>query len=210
MADLFYGSGVLLLCAKLLTCDEVKKHTRRKKRKTTVLIILATLVVLIVGVWASHALNVPRHIPPSETDLAVNEIREWTRNRDEQQRLLAQYPLGYTIFDVNAVSGAVSPPYLTRQGPQAYEFDVRPVRIITNTSNYIEIQLPDLLRDGKPILQGAKIGGDKNTMQMYGAGYAFRDGDSSIWGEGRVLQYKGDQVFWIFGLRRAPSPVPNK
>lgn len=172
-------------------------------RNQAVLFVLAVLGIA-VGLPSLYFFFVP-----SATDIKVNEILDIMKSRDEQQKLLAEYPLGYTIFDVNAVTGAVTP-YQARQGLEHYEFDFRSVRIIENTSYRIVIQYPNVLKDGQLLLKAAVGSGDKNTMSMYGSGYVFSDGDLGVLASGRVLEYKGNQVFWVFGLRRvAPLHPPQ-
>ncbi len=117
------------------------------------------------------------------------------------QPLLNEYPLGYVIFDTDTVSGAVTP-YETRRGLEAYQFDFRPVRILENTATRIAIELPDVLKDHKPLLTEAKIGGDKTTMRKFGAGYLFSDGSGQIMATGQVLRYEGDRIIWVLGFRR--------
>jgi len=115
--------------------------------------------------------------------------------------LLNTYPLGYVIFDMDTVTGAVAPSE-TRRGLEAYQFDFRPVRILENTPTHIAIELPDLLKNHQLILTGAGISGDRATMQQFGAGYAFSDGEHQIMATGQVLRYEGERIVWILGFRR--------
>ena len=162
---------------------------------------LASSLMLILIIFAVEKSS---ELPPGDPEI------EWLKNNDEQQKLLLQYPLGYTIFEVDSVTSAVTP-LQARQGLEAYEFNFAKVRITEDNSTHISMQLPDVLKDGKPILTDAQISGDKLTMLRYGAGYFFGDGSISVLGTGQVLQYKGNQVIWIFGLRQGPSfpPPPN-
>ena len=136
-------------------------------------------------------------------DQDIDEIHEELKKLDTQQEFLKLYPLGYTVFDVDFVTGSVTPEQ-AKQGLEAYEFDYRSVRIIENTPSQIRIQLPDVLKSHKLLLSKAVIGGDKKTMQTYGAGYGFYDSSTSILGIGRVLTYSGSTVVWIFGLQYGP------
>lgn len=122
--------------------------------------------------------------------------------------LLNTYPLGYVIFDMDTVSGAVTPSEM-RRGLEAYQFDFRPVRILEDTPTHIEIELPDVLKDHKLLLSGAKIGGDRATMQQFGAGYGFGDGDTQVMATGQVLRYEGDRIVWICGFRRTHMKMPS-
>jgi hypothetical protein len=205
LTGVLYALGLLPLAAKLYV-TEIGKLPRKKRVTRRVLTVVTTVVLLLFGAWAVRRLDVPP--PPTTTDASVAEIYRWIKNKDVQEHWLAQFPLGYTIFDVNAVTGVVTP-YDARQGLEDFEFDYRPVRIVENTSRRISIALPSVYKDGKPYLTGAEIGGDKATMQMYGAGYAFTKGDNMIWGTGQVLEYKGNQTYWIFGLSKTPAPPTN-
>ena len=158
-------------------------------------------LVLIVFAFGRGAWPHKSTVPPSDSSKQIDELLEVLRNPTEQQKLLIQYPLGYTIFDVDAVTGAVTPEQ-ARQGLKPYEFDYRTVQITENTATHVTIRLPVVLKNGKPLLTNAVISGDKNTMQLYGAGYGFSDGTDEISGTGQVLQYNGSRFTWIFGLRR--------
>ena len=140
----------------------------------------------------------------------LNEIENLIKNQDEQQKFLSQYPLGYTIFQLDSVTGAVTP-YQARQGLEAYEFNFKTAEIVENTATRISIRLPEVLKDGKPLFTNAIIGGDKKTMEEYGAGYTFGDGFLQVLGTGQVLKYDGNRVTWIFGLGRiSPLPPPQR
>jgi hypothetical protein len=122
----------------------------------------------------------------------------------QTQPFLNEYPLGYAIFDMDTITGAVTPEQV-RKGLETYQFDFTKVRIIENTASRIAIQLPDLLKDQKLILSQAQIGGDRITMQKFGAGYAFGDGTDSVMATGQVLRYQGSRIIWILGFRRLSS-----
>jgi hypothetical protein len=165
-------------------------------------ILAIGVVVFGHGVW-------PKKPPPSlapDSD-KLNEIVNLIKNQDEQQKFLSQYPLGYTIFQLDSVTGAVTP-YQARQGLEAYEFNFKTAEIVENTATRISIQLPEVLKDGKPLFKNAIIGGDKKTMEEYGAGYMFGDASLGVLGTGQVLQYDGNRIIWIFGLRRISVPLP--
>jgi hypothetical protein len=122
--------------------------------------------------------------------------------------LLEQYPLGYVIFDMDAVSGAVTP-VETQKGLEAYQFDFRPVRILENTQSRIAIQLPNVLKNHTPLLTGAHVGGDRVTMHKFGAGYFFSDGQDQIWAVGQVLRYEGERIVWVLGFQRTHITLPS-
>jgi hypothetical protein len=122
--------------------------------------------------------------------------------------LLNTYPLGYVIFDMDTVSGAVTP-METRRGMEAYQFDFRPVRILENTPTRITIQLPDVLKNHVSLVTGARIGGDRATMQKFGSGYLFSDGKDQIWAVGQVLRYEGERIVWVLGFQRTHIVLPS-
>src|SRR3977135_3462998 len=117
----------------------------------------------------------------NNTDTKLNEILGLITNQNEQQQFLAQYPLGYTIFDVDYISGAYTP-YQVRQGLEEYEFNFRPVQIIENTPTRISIRLPEVVKNGKPLFTNATIGGDKESMKHFGAGNGFSNGTNQVLG----------------------------
>jgi len=125
--------------------------------------------------------------------------------------LLDQYPLGYVIFDTDYVTSAVTP-LETRRGLEAYQFDFRKVQIVENTASRIAIQLPDVIKNQTPLLTNARIGGDKITMQRFGAGYMFSDGPDMIMAVGQVQKYEGPKIIWILGFSREPTlqPAPSQ
>jgi hypothetical protein len=179
-------------------------HFCRTPRSRIVIFVILAIGVFAFGrfVWPNKSALAP--VPDSDK---LNEIVNLIKNQDEQQKFLSQYPLGYTIFQLDSVTGAMTP-YQARQGLEAYEFNFKTAGIVENTATRISIQLPEVLKDGKPLFKNATIGGDKKSMEEYGAGYIFSDGPIGVLGSGRVLQYDGNRVIWIFGLRRISPPLP--
>lgn len=105
------------------------------------------------------------------------------------------------------VTGAVTP-YEMRRGLEAYQFDFRPVHVIENTTTHVSMQLPDVFKDGKLLLSGAVIGGDKHSMNAWSSGAMFSDGDGQVFILGRALEYRGNRMVWVIGFQRLHFKVP--
>lgn len=105
------------------------------------------------------------------------------------------------------VTGAVTP-YEMRRGLEAYQFDFRPVHVIENTTTHVSMQLPDVFKDGKLLLSGAVIGGDKHSMNAWSSGAMFSDGDGQVFILGRALEYRGNRMVWVIGFQRLHFKLP--
>ncbi len=120
---------------------------------------------------------------------------------DDKNKFLQLYPLGYVIFDIDSITEAVTP-YNASKNPQGYEFNFKSVRLVENTPYRISIQLPEVYKDSQLLLTNATISGDPKKMQEFGNGYGFSNKSVlNIMGIAQVLQYNGNKVTWIFGLR---------
>ncbi len=135
----------------------------------------------------------------------LDALLHLAKESSQQARFLEQYPLGYTIFTINAVTEAVTP-VDAHHGKGSYDFDFRYARILSLTPDHIEIRLPDLIEDGKVLYAKPNIGGDLRSMQLSGAGFHIGVGCQELEGIGQVLQYNGNQITWIFGLRSFTPP----
>jgi hypothetical protein len=122
--------------------------------------------------------------------------------------LLREFPLGYVIFDMDTVTGAVTPLEM-RRGLEVYQFDFRPVKVIENSANRFRASMPEIYKDHKLLLSGGEIGGDKATMQAFSAGMMFQDGNDGVLVHGRALHYDGDRLTWVIGFTRFHNALPS-
>jgi hypothetical protein len=136
----------------------------------------------------------------------LDEITKLLKSQGGKDKLLEKYPLGYVIFDLDYVTSAVTP-LETRKGLEAYQYDFRPVKVLENTNDRISIQLPDLIKDKKVILQG-RTGGIKRVGNL-GGYMAEADGVGvMVWGE--ILAIKESEITFLVGFERAPKmPRPK-
>jgi hypothetical protein len=202
LLDKILGPGSGLIVAFVLTLVGVGFIIAGHQHEKTGLWWKIILPVVVIAIACGPIIW--RLAPKSESPIGDNNtktILDFLRSQNVQAKLLQEYPLGYAIFDVDAVSGAVTPEE-AHQGLEAFEFDFRPVKIVENTDNHITIQLPNLLKDGKLFLSDAQISGDKRTMLQYGSGYMF----NGVLATGQVMQYNGSRTTWLFGLRRVATP----
>jgi hypothetical protein len=146
----------------------------------------------------------------------IDKLAKQLDSQDEQHKFLEQFPLGYVVFETDAVTGSFTPTG-ARQGLEAYAFNFQKAKVVENTQTKITIRLPDVMKNGKTILSGNDISGDKVTMMAYSAGSMFTDDDNyMVFATARSLKYSGDRVMWIYGLRRGGKfpllggPLPTR
>ncbi len=148
----------------------------------------------------------------SDTDLhsaaKLDEALLLLKSEQFVHRFQSQFPLGYTVFELNSVTESVTPIDTHRELGE-FGFDFHPVRVEVSGPQ-ITIQLPDLTKNGKPTGSNPQVGGDRESMQKWGSGYIFEDNHRMISATCQVLQFNGDVMIWIFGLRdMGPFPSPT-
>lgn len=113
------------------------------------------------------------------------------------QKLLAKYPLGYVIFDLDYENRVI--PYDSKTVMANYELDWSVVRFTKNTSTEVEIRLPDArLKNGNAALTNAVTGGVKRVGNLGGFGI----GGLMVWGE--ILAIRKNGIIFLVGFDRAP------
>ncbi len=114
------------------------------------------------------------------------------------EKLLAKYPLGYVIFDLDYENRVI--PYDSKTILEKYDLDWSVVRFTKNTLTQIEIRLPDArLKNGGAALSNAITGGTKRVGNLGGFGI----GDLLVWGEILAITSKG--IVFLVGFDRAPK-----
>lgn len=114
------------------------------------------------------------------------------------EKLLAKYPLGYVIFDLDYENRVT--PYDSKTILDNYELDWSVVRFTKNTATQVEIRLPDAkLKNGGAALTNAVTGGIKRVGNLGGFGI----GDLLVWGE--ILAIRENGIVFLVGLERAPK-----
>ena len=99
------------------------------------------------------------------TQTEIKELLKGLGDSINTSKLLAEYPLGYVIFDVNYTNEVF--PY-QRQGLEKYEFNWSVVRIMKNTADRIELRLPDMrLKDGTAAVTNVVTGGRKAVGYLW-------------------------------------------
>jgi hypothetical protein len=93
-----------------------------------------------------------------KTQAQLNEIEALLKARQKKGRPPCYISARVCGVYVDYVSSFMTP-YETREGLERFQFDFRPVRITKNTSDRIQIQLPDLIKDKKLMATGVKTGG---------------------------------------------------
>lgn len=160
---------------------------------------LLFVVCVVLGSIGTITQYKKEHTPDKQ-----GELLKIVKTLDKQQKYLDEFPLGYAIFDVDLLSGAVDP-LQAHQGMGTYILDFRKVAVLRNDEN-IEIRLPDVVKDGKTVVTGAIISGNRPTMLTSGAGYVFGDESKMIMVTGRVLSDRDNRLVWILGMHELFMP----
>ena len=114
------------------------------------------------------------------------------------RKLLAKYPLGYVIFDLDYENQVI--PYDSKTILDKYDLDWSVVRFTKNTETHIEIRLPDAkTKNGDAALTNALTGGVKKVGNLGGFGI----NDLLVWGEILAIGQKG--IVFLVGFDRAPK-----
>jgi hypothetical protein len=114
------------------------------------------------------------------------------------EKLLAKYPLGYVIFDLDYENRVI--PYDSKTILANYELDWSVVRFTKNTATQVEIRLPDAkLKNGAMALTNAVTGGIKRVGNLGGFGI----GGLMVWGE--ILAIRENGIVFLVGFDRAPT-----
>jgi len=197
MSDMPIGFRVacFVACA-ICMCFSFVRHTEWPK---SLRISSGFGVCVFMGILIGFALK--KHSEKSPESVQIVQLKASIDSQDEQRRFLALYPLGYTIFDVNYVTGAVTP-FQVRQGMEPFEFDFRSAGIRENTPAQISVQLPDIFKDGKAVLPHMVVGWDRGASQVHPLGFTFGDPPNRFVATAQILQDRGDRVIWILGIRR--------
>ena len=114
------------------------------------------------------------------------------------EKLLAKYPLGYVIFDLDYEDRVI--PYDSKAILANYDLDWSVVRFTKNTPTQVEIRLPDAkLKNGTLALTNAVTGGAKRVGNLGGFGI----GGLTVWGE--ILAIRDNGIVFLVGFDRAPE-----
>ena len=114
-----------------------------------------------------------------------------------KKTLLAKYPLGYVIFDVDSTDSVF--PY-KKELVERWDFDWSVVRLTESTHSDIAIRMPDIRRKGAshPLISGIGIGGEKKVGPFAGGVNIFTDGTINMKAE--ILAIRHDGIVFLIGF----------
>jgi hypothetical protein len=136
----------------------------------------------------------------------LDEITKLLRAQGDQtspKKLLARYPLGYTIFDVDYTNSVY--PYQSR-ALETWDFDWSVVTLRRDTkfgsADTVWMRIPDIRRKGGggPRITNANIGGPKK-VGPFGGGAIFTDGVITMKGE--ILAIRESGIVFLIGFTNA-------
>jgi hypothetical protein len=142
-------------------------------------------------------------INPDNPEIAkrLQEIKDAIEAQGEsvsRKKLLAKYPLGYVIFDLDYKNEVFA--YQSKSILEQYEFDWSVVKYTKYTADQVEIRLPDAKRkDGTALISNAVTGGIKKVGPIGGYGI----GDVTVWGE--ILAIRENGIVFLIGFVAEPS-----
>jgi len=127
----------------------------------------------------------------------IRRILEAQGDRFNPHKLLAKYPLGYVIFDLDYENRVI--PYDTKLILDKYDLNWSVVRFTKNSQDRIEIRLPDAkTKTGDTALSHAVTGGAKKVGNLGG----FLINDLSVSAE--VLSIRETGIVFLIGFQRSP------
>jgi hypothetical protein len=180
----------------------VKKATPTGRKAR--LIVIGLIASTVVAAYGRHAWPSNDSIEHKLDDLT--ELLKAQGYEVNRQKLLAKYPLGYVIFDLDYRNSVF--PYEGQALLDKWEFDWSVVRYTENSPNRIMVQLPDIrLRGGPTIVKGIITGGPKRVGNLGGGGVFFSDGGIDELAE--ILAIRDTGIVFLIGFDRAaklPSP----
>jgi hypothetical protein len=153
------------------------------------------------GLYSFNKAFVESQRANESTSARLDEISRLLKNQSDAvnpQKLLAKYPLGYVIFELDYKNEVF--PYQSRSILDSYVFDWSVVRFIKNTPDQIAIRLPDArLKDGTVAFTNAITGGKKQVGNLDGVSI----GELIIWGEILAIRDKG--IVFLVRFERRPQ-----
>ena len=134
-----------------------------------------------------------------KTNARLDEITKLLKAQGEhvgKKALLARYPLGYVIFDVDSTDSVF--PY-RKELLDKWDFDWSVVRI-TGDPEKIVIRIPDIRRRGasQPFMRDISVGGAKKTGPFAGGMTIVSDGELNMKAE--ILAIRNDGIVFVIGF----------
>jgi len=158
-------------------------------------------VCLVLAIAFAAAYRKSTEVPPEQKKL--DSLTALLISQDEQRTLLQRFPLGFTTFSTNQVTGAVTP-IQARAGLDSVSFDYSKVRV-TQSPNALSVQLPDIFRDGKPLQRNVKVTGLRDLLLTHAFVQSFGTPGDMTDCSAQILSFKGDEIIWVYGLSHEPS-----
>ena len=137
----------------------------------------------------------------------VNDI--WKMLQEQPAQMLNKYPLGYVIFEITYTNQVF--PRESAKALENYRFDWTVAGITQNTSDRIEIRLPDIYsqKTGQLLLSKVLTGGGKKVGPLGGAGWGNASGMVTELAE--ILSINDAGIVFVIGFQQQqalPTPKP--
>lgn len=126
-------AGIFYLAAWLILCVVVYRAALLKEKPKRTILALVIVGATFGGIWWSLSATV------SKTDEKLDEVTRLLKQlgeEDGRRRLLAKYPLGYVIFELDYKRGIL--PY-DQQLLDQYDIDWSVVRLTKNTGGGVNL-----------------------------------------------------------------------
>jgi hypothetical protein len=195
-----------LVIYPMLHLPWVRNATSKKSkavRTSGALLGVAALIVLFGwAVWPKSA--------PTRTEAKIEELRTEIRSLLEplgdnvsRQKLLAKYPLGYVIFDVDYKNSVF--PYESQAVLDKYEFDWSVVKFTQNTRGQIALRFPNVGEKGKKSLADNIFFQGERRVGQFPAGSVFGD----VFMRGEILAFRQNGVVFLVGFEPTPDVIKH-
>lgn len=124
----------------------------------------------------------------------MDELTARLGNSFDRKALLAKYPLGYVIFELDHSEKVF--PY-DNSLMDKYDIKWEQAKISQNTDTFIELRLPEIVaKNGMRQIENAITGGPKRVGNLGG----YFVGDVTVWGE--ILEIKDTGIVFLVGFEK--------
>lgn len=171
------------------------------------LVFIGTVECALVAAYGTHVWPKPT---PASAGITKEELRTELNallgplgDNISRQKLLARYPLGYVIFDVDYRNSVF--PYESQAALDRFDFDWSVVRFTQNTSDRITLRYPDVrLKDGTPMMSHILFQGPRRVGKLE-AGTTF----GHVFMRGEILAFRDNGVVFLVGFEPWPPNLPG-
>lgn len=144
MADMPIGIRVFcfIACAVCMSISFFSQKTLDIRLRW----VLSVAITIFMFVLSRSAVNKASEPNP------IDKLTKQLDGQDEQHKFLEEFPLGFVVFETDAVTGSFTPTG-ARQGLETYAFNFQTAKILENTPTKITIRLPDVMKMARLLFQ---------------------------------------------------------